>query len=80
MLYDRGKNGDTDDAEYYVNHLVFAVLPELDGDILYTVLSFKAAPRWLRHDGMRRWRDCLRTSIFKNNRLDSSEGLYFLCD
>ena len=37
MLYVRGNNGDTDDAEYYVNHLVFAVLPELDGDILYTV-------------------------------------------
>ena len=56
MLYVRGNNGDTDDAEYYVKHLVFAVLPELDGDILYTVLSFKAAPRWLRHDadGMRR--------------------------
>ena len=53
MLYVRGNNGDTDDAEYYVNHLVFAVRPELDGDILYTVLSFKAAPRWLRHDGMR---------------------------
>ena len=53
MLYVRGNNGDTDDAEYYVNHLAFAVLPELDGDILYTVLSFKAAPRWLRHDGMR---------------------------
>ena len=54
MLYVRGNNGDTDDVEYYVNHLVFAVLPELDGDILYTVLSFKAAPRWLRHDGIRR--------------------------
>ena len=49
MLYVRGNNGDTDD-EYYVNHLVFVVLLELDGDILYTVLSFKAAPRWLRHD------------------------------
>ena len=48
MLYVCGNNCDTDDAEYYVNHLVFAVLPELDGDILYTVLSFKAAPRWLR--------------------------------
>ena len=34
--------------EYYVNHLVFAVLPELDGDILYTVLSFKSKPH---HDG-----------------------------
>ena len=44
MLYVRGNNGDTDDAEYYVNNLVFAVLPELDGDILYTVLSCKAAP------------------------------------
>ena len=57
MLYVRGNNGDTDDAEYYVNHLVFAILPELDGDIQpvhYTVFSFKAAPRWLRHDGMRR--------------------------
>ena len=78
MLYVRGNNGDTDDVEYYVNHLVFAVLPELDGDILYTVLSFKAAPgirRWRD-----RWRDCLRTFICKSNRLDSSEGLYFLCD
>ena len=54
MLYVRGNNGDTDDAEYYVNHLLFAGLPELDGDILYTVLSFTAAPRWLRNDGMRR--------------------------
>ena len=54
MLYVRRNNGDTDDAEYYVNHLVFAVVSELDGDILYTVLSFKAASRWLRHDGMRR--------------------------
>ena len=54
MLYVRGNHGDTDDAEYYVKHLVFAVLPELDGDILYTVLSFKSAPRWLRHDVMRR--------------------------
>ena len=53
MFYVRGNIGGTDDAEYYVNHLVFAGLLELDGDILYTVLSFKAAPRWLRHDGMR---------------------------
>ena len=58
MLYVRGNNGDTDDAEYYVNHLVFAVLPELDNDILYTVLSFKPAPRWLRHDGMRSLTGC----------------------
>ena len=55
MLYVRGNNGDTDDAEYYVNHLVFAVLRELDGNIIdsITVLSFKAATRCLRHDGMR---------------------------
>ena len=38
MLYVRGNN-DTDDAEYYVNHLMFAFFfRELDGD---TVLSFK---------------------------------------
>ena len=37
MLYVRGNNGDADDAEYYVNHLVFAVLPELDGDIQCTL-------------------------------------------
>ena len=36
MLYVRGNNGDTDEAEYYVKHLVFAVLPELDGD-MYTL-------------------------------------------
>ena len=59
MLYVRGNNCDTDDAEYYVNHLMVAVLRELDGDTpLFlvcghtTVLSFKAAPRWQRHDGM----------------------------
>ena len=51
MLYVRGNNCDTDDAEYYVNHLMVAVLREFDGDTL-TVLSFKAAPRWQRHDGM----------------------------
>ena len=69
MLYVRGNIGDTDD-----------VFPELDGDILYTVLSFKAAPRWLCHDGMRRdrWRDAgLSPNIYfsKNNRLNCSEGL-----
>ena len=48
MLYVRGNNGDTDDAEYYVNHLVFAVLPELDGDILYTSLYYRSKPH---HDG-----------------------------
>ena len=52
MLYVRWNNYDTDDAEYYVNHLMVAVLRELDGDTLSTVLSFKAAPRWQRHDGM----------------------------
>ena len=82
MLYVRGNNGDTDDAEYYVNHLVFAVLPELDGGILYTSLYYRSKPH---HDG------CVMTgcdadgtvsehSLKKNNRLDSSEGLYFLCD
>ena len=40
-----------------------------------TVLSFKAAPRWQRHDGMQR--DCLRKNIIKGFRLDSPEGLYF---
>ena len=37
MLYVRGNNGDTDDAEYYVKHLVFAVLPELDGEPRHTL-------------------------------------------
>ena len=35
MLYVHGNNCDTDDAEYYVNHLMVAVLRELDGDTLY---------------------------------------------
>ena len=34
----RRNNGDTDDMEYYVNHLMFAVLRELDGDILYCII------------------------------------------
>ena len=38
LLYVRGNNGDTDDAEYYINHLVFVVLRELDGDILYCII------------------------------------------
>ena len=51
MLYVCGNNCDTDDAEYYVNHLMVAVLRELDGDTLLYYRS-KAAPRWQRHDGM----------------------------
>ena len=39
MLYVRGNNCDTDDAEYYVNHLMVAVLRELDGDTLTVDLS-----------------------------------------
>ena len=31
MLYVRGNN-DTDDAEYYVNHLMFAAFRYLDSD------------------------------------------------
>ena len=38
MLYVRGNNFDTDDAEYYVNHLMVAVLRELDGDTLYCII------------------------------------------
>ena len=53
MLYVRENNCDTDDAEYYVNHLMVAVLREFRRRHT-TVLSFKAAPRWQRehHDGM----------------------------
>ncbi len=58
MLYVRGNNCDTDDAEYYVNNLMVAVLRELDGD---TLLYYRSKPH---HDGgimtgCRR-RDCLR--------------------
>ena len=38
MLYVHGNNCDTDDAEYYVNHLMVAVLRELDGDTLYCII------------------------------------------
>ena len=38
MLYVRGNKCDTDDAEYYVNHLMVAVLRELDGDTLYCII------------------------------------------
>ena len=58
MLYVRGNNCDTDDAEYYVNHLMVAVLHELDGDAL---LYYRSKPH---HDGSVmtgcRRRDCLR--------------------
>ena len=45
MLYVRGNNCDTDDAEYCVNHLMVAVLRELDGD---TLLYYRSKPH---HDG-----------------------------
>ena len=58
MLYVRRNNCDTDDAEYYVNHLMVAVLRELDGD---TLLYYHSKPL---HDGSVitgcRRRDCLR--------------------
>ena len=38
ILYVRGNNCDTDDAEYYINHLMVAVLRELDGDTLYCII------------------------------------------
>ena len=36
MLYGHGNNCDTDNAEYYVNHLMVAVLRELD--TLYCII------------------------------------------
>ena len=46
MMYVRGNN-DTDVTEYYVNHLMFAVFRELDGDmglkLLYCIIVQKAA-------------------------------------
>ena len=58
MLYVRGNNCDTDDAEYYVSRLMVAVLHELDGD---TLLYYRSKPH---HDGSVmtgcRRRDCLR--------------------
>ena len=38
MLYVHGNNCDTDDTEYYVNHIMVAVLRELDGDTLYCII------------------------------------------
>ena len=52
MLYVRGNNCDTDDAEYYVNYLMVAVLRELDGD---TLLYYRSKPHHngsVNHDGM----------------------------
>ena len=51
MLYVRGNNCDTYDAEYYVNHLMVAILRELDGD---TILYYRSKPHHdgRRHDGM----------------------------
>ena len=43
MLYVRGNNYVTDDAEYYDNHLMVAVLRELD-----TLLYYRSKPH---HDG-----------------------------
>ena len=44
--------------EYCVDHLMFAVFRELTAKcgLLYCwpIIVQKAAPRWLRHDGMRR--------------------------
>ena len=58
LLYVRGNNCDTDDVEYYVNHLMVAVLRELDGD---TLLYYRSKPH---HDGSVmtgcRRQDCLR--------------------
>ena len=55
MLYVRGNN-DTDDAEYYVNHLMFRALNvcrfplvrrRRTRDILDCIIVQKAPPRWL---------------------------------
>ena len=46
MLYIRGNNCDTDDAEYYVNHLMVAVLRELDGD---TTELYIFIDQWATH-------------------------------
>ena len=68
MLYVRGNNGDTDDVEYYVNHLVLAVLRELDGDILYCFIvqsrnTTAASWRGVSLMGRDRRRHCLRKFI-----------------
>ena len=61
MLYVRGNNCDTDDAEYYVNHLMVAVLRELDGDTLYCIIVQSRTTMAASYDGMRR--DCVRKII-----------------
>ena len=74
MLYVCGNNCDTDDAEYYVNHLMVAVLRELHGD---TLLYYRSKPH---HDGSVMWDVTGGTVSEKYKigfRLDSPEGLYF---
>ena len=86
MLYVRGNNGDTDDAEYYVNHLVLAVLRDLSRR-RHTLLYYRLKPH---HDGYvmtgcvdadgTRSLTGLCLKMLSNIRFDSPEGLYFICD
>ena len=47
ILYVLGNSGDMDDTEYYVEHVVFAVLRELDAKTSTALLSL-ATPRCMR--------------------------------
>ena len=47
ILYVRGNHADMDGTEYYVKHVVFAVLRELDAETSTALLSL-AAPRCMR--------------------------------
>ena len=57
ILYVRGNSGDLDDTEYYVKHVVFAVLRQFDAEHLLLYYRSphhdagrEAAVRELRHD------------------------------
>ena len=60
MLYVRGNN-DTDNTEYYVNHLMFAVFRELDGDMGPILLYYRSKSRTTMAAS---WRDAMLTELF----------------
>ena len=51
ILFVRGNSGDIDDTEYYVEHVVFAVLRESDQLLYYRPTANHYAVRELHYDG-----------------------------
>ena len=51
ILFVRGNSEDIDDTEYYVEHMLFAVLRESDQLLYYRSMPKHDAVRELRYDG-----------------------------